>query len=250
MELFRKLIFTAALAGLIAGVLAVALYMVATVPVILKAEVYEKAADEAAAASVGSTATTSDASAPAEEMAGMSHDEHEHGAGEWEPADGFQRNAFTALAEILTAVGYALLLVSAFALRGGQMNWQKGLFWGLAGFVAFTLAPGLGLPPEVPGTQAAPLLERQIWWVFTAAAAGGGLACLFLGRKALWCVAGLALLVVPHVIGAPQLEHAQSAAPESVAHEFVVAVVITSLLFWAALGTLSGHFYQRIVKPA
>jgi cobalt transporter subunit CbtA len=250
MELFRKLIFTAALAGVIAGVLAVALYMVATVPVILKAEVYEKAADEAAAASTGSTVTTSDVSAPAEEMAGMNHDEHEHGMGEWEPADGFQRNAFTALAEILTAVGYALLLVSAFALRGGQMNWQKGLFWGLAGFVAFTLAPGLGLPPEVPGTQAAPLLERQLWWVFAAAAAGGGLACLFLGRRALWCVAGLALLVVPHIIGAPQLDHAQSAAPESIAHEFVVAVVITSLLFWAALGTLSGYFYQRIVRPA
>jgi cobalt transporter subunit CbtA len=261
MELFRKLIFAAAAAGLIAGVFVTVGHQVATVPVILKAEVYEKAADEAAAPSAAATtATTDSASTTAgsgdamENMPGMSpsasHDEHEHGVGAWEPAEGFERNAFTVLADLLTGVGFALLLVSAFALRGGEMNWQRGLFWGLAGFAAFTLAPGLGLPPEVPGTQAAPLLARQTWWVFTVAATCGGLACIFLGRKALWCVAGLALLVVPHIIGAPQIDHAESAAPESIAHQFIVAVVITSLLFWAALGTLSGYFYQRLVRPA
>jgi len=255
MELFRKLIFAAAAAGLIAGVFVTVVHQVATVPVILKAEVYEKAADAAAATSTTTTtesnsAATSTTDSSMANMPGMTHDEHEHGAGEWEPADGFQRNAFTVLADLLTGVGFALLLVSAFALRGGEMNWQRGLFWGLAGFVAFTLAPGLGLPPEVPGTQAAPLLARQTWWVFTVAAACGGLACIFLGRKALWCLAGLALLVVPHIIGAPQLDHAESAAPESIAHQFVVVVVITSLVFWAALGTLSGYFYQRFVRPA
>ena len=252
MELFRKLIFAAALAGLIAGVFVTIVHQIATVPVILKAEVYEKAADEATsttATATGSTAST-DSSTAGGDMAGMSHDEHEHGAGEWAPADGFERNAFTVLADLLTGIGFALLLVSAFALRGGAIDWRSGLYWGLAGFVAFTLAPGLGLPPEVPGTQAAPLLARQVWWVFTVAAACGGLACLFLGRKALWCVAGLALLVVPHIVGAPQIEHAHSAAPESIAHQFIVAAVIASLLFWAALGTLSGYFYQRIVRPA
>ena len=254
MELVRRLIFAAAAAGLIAGVFGTALYLIATVPVILKAEVYEKAVDAAEVTAAATTAaTTTDGSSTATGTAGSSMATMpgmEHEAGEWEPADGFQRNAFTVLAELLTGIGYALLLVAAFALRGGEMNWQTGLFWGLAGFVAFTLAPGLGLPPEVPGTQAAPLLERQIWWVFTVAAACGGLAAIFIGRKPLWCVAGLALLVVPHIVGAPQVDNARSAAPESIAHEFIVAVVITSLLFWAALGTLSGYFYQRFVKPA
>jgi cobalt transporter subunit CbtA len=249
MELFRKLIFAAALAGLIAGVFVTIVHQIATVPVILKAEVYEKAAEEATAATATATgsAASAESSTASDDMAGMSHDEHE--AGGWAPADGFQRNAFTVLADLLTGIGFALLLVSAFALRGGAIDWRAGLYWGLAGFVAFTLAPGLGLPPEVPGTQAAPLLARQVWWVFTVAAACGGLACLFLGRKALWCVAGLALLVAPHIVGAPQLDHAHSAAPESIAHQFIVAVVITSLVFWAALGTLSGYFYQRIVGP-
>jgi predicted cobalt transporter CbtA len=40
MELFRKLIFAAAAAGLIAGVFVTIVHQVATVPVILKAEVY------------------------------------------------------------------------------------------------------------------------------------------------------------------------------------------------------------------
>jgi cobalt transporter subunit CbtA len=256
MELLRKLIFAAAAAGLIAGAFVTVVHQVSTVPVILKAEVYEKAADAAKATAPTTTttaATTTDGSSTAastadSSMANMPGMDHEAGA--WEPADGFQRNAFTVLADLLTGIGFALLLVSAFALRGGEMNWQRGLYWGLAGFVAFTLAPGLGLPPEVPGTQAAPLLARQIWWVFTVAAACGGLACLFFGRKPLWCLAGLALLVVPHIFGAPQLDHAESAAPESIAHQFIVAVVITSLVFWAALGTLSGYFYQRFVKPA
>jgi cobalt transporter subunit CbtA len=246
MELFRKLIFAAALAGLIAGVFIAVVRYYSTVPVILKAETYEKAAE----ASTADPAAMTDAAPASADMAGMSHDEHEHDANAWEPADGFQRNAFTLLAEVLTGVGFALLLVSAFALRGGEINWQTGLYWGLAGFAAFTLAPGLGLPPEVPGTEAAPLLARQIWWVATVGATCGGLACLFFGRKPLWCLAGIALLVAPHIYGAPQPAEFKSAAPESIEHQFIVAVVITSLVFWAALGTLSGYFYKRIVRPA
>jgi len=135
-------------------------------------------------------------------------------------------------------------------LRGRRYNWQTGLYWGLAGFAAFTLAPGLGLPPEVPGTEAAPLLARQVWWVATVAGTCGGLACLFFGRKPLWCLAGIALLVTPHIYGAPQPAEFKSAAPEAIEHQFIVAVVITSLVFWAAARTLSGYFYKRIVRPA
>src|ERR1700745_2045609 len=65
-------------------------------------------------------------------------------------------------------------------IAGGTVTWRTGLFWGLAGFATFTLAPGLGLPPELPGTEAAPLLQRQLWWVTTAAATGGGMALLAL----------------------------------------------------------------------
>lgn len=115
MELFRKLIFAAALAGLIGGAFVTVVHQIATVPVILKAEIYEKAGE--ATASTDSTDTS---------MANMPGMDHEAGA--WEPADGFQRNAFTVLADLLTGIGFALLLVSAFALRGGEINWQTGLY--------------------------------------------------------------------------------------------------------------------------
>src|SRR3954463_11645090 len=114
----------------------------------------------------------------------------------------------------LTGVAFALLLVSGYTLNGTAMNWRKGLFWGLAGFASFTLAPGLGLPPEVPGTEAAPLLDRQIWWSATVLLTGGGLALMAFSRQARWAVVAILLIALPHLVGAPQPADHASAAPE------------------------------------
>jgi cobalt transporter subunit CbtA len=234
MSVFNRIVIVAALAGLIAGVFVTAAHHFGTAAIIAKAEVFEKAADAAA------PMTSSD-------MAGMSHSD---GSAMWEPKDGFERTAFTVLADMLTGIGFALLLASAFVLSGRDVDWRKGIYWGLAGFATFTLAPGLGLPPEVPGTASAPLLDRQIWWVATAMATGAGLAMLFLTQRAAWALAGVALLVLPHIFGAPQPVEYKSAAPESLAHQFVVAAVITSLLFWVVLGSLTGFLYKRFQATA
>ena len=226
MGAFRRLFVVAALAGLIAGLLSTAAHHFGTAAIIAKAEVYEKAA-EAKGADVA--------------MPGMDHE-----APAWEPEDGLQRTFFTALADILTGIGFALLLVSAYAFSGASVDWRRGLYWGLAAFATFTLAPGLGLPPEVPGTSAAPLLDRQLWWIGTAVATGGGLAAIFLGRRAAWVAGGIVLIVLPHLIGAPQPAEHSAAAPESLAHQFIVAAVATSLLFWLVLGSLTGFLYKRI----
>ena len=245
MALFRRIVFVAALAGLMAGLFVTALHQVGTVPVILKAEVYEQAADQASDQPAGHDHATA---------AGHSHDAaavvpHEHDSGGWEPQDGLERTAFTALADILTGIGFALLLVCGYALTasltGRQTGWRQGLLWGLAGFAVFTLAPGLGLRPEIPGTEAAPLTDRQVWWAATALATAAGLGLLVFGRRALLAVLGVALLVLPHVIGAPLPAEFHSAAPEALAHRFAETAFATSLLFWAALGALSGYFYQR-----
>jgi len=239
MALFRRIFFVAALAGLIAGLFVTALHQVGTVPVILKAEIYEQAADSAPA--------THDHAAHAHGgSAAMAHD---HGVGAWEPRDGFERTGYTVLADILTGIGFALLLVCGYALTGTltgrQADWRQGLLWGLAGFAVFTLAPGLGLKPEIPGTEAAPLAERQLWWVLTSLATAGGLALLVFGRRGVFAVLAVVLLVLPHVIGAPLPTEFRSAAPEALAHRFAETAFATSLLFWAVLGTLTGHFYQR-----
>jgi len=241
MQNFRRIVFAAALAGLVAGVAVTVLHHFSTVDLILKAEVYEKAGEADGAAT--ETATGSE-TATATAIAG------EHDGQEWEPTDGFERTAYTLLADIVTGVGFALLLVAAFALRGREVDWRKGLLWGLAGFATFTLAPSLGLPPEVPGTESAPLIDRQIWWVGTALATGAGLALVFLVRQALWVGVGLLLIVLPHAWGAPAPAEYRAVAPESLAHQFIVAAVLTSFVFWALLGTLSGYFYQRFGRAA
>jgi len=150
-----------------------------------------------------------------------------------EPEEGFQRNAFTVAANILTAIGFALLLTGAYALRGRPVTWREGLLWGLGGFVAFTAAPGLGLPPELPGMPVAELAARQTWWIATAAATAMGL-CLLALRPAIWtAVLGLGLIALPHLIGAPLAPESHSEIPAALSHRFVVVVTLTSLLFWA-----------------
>lgn len=217
----RRLVFAAFCAGLVAGGIATAAHQFGTVPLILKAETYEQAAQPA--------------------------DPHQHGvAAEWEPEGQTKRALYTALADILAATGFALLLTAGFSLRGGSVTWREGMFWGLAGFATFTVAPCLGLPPELPGSAAAPLLQRQLWWLATAASTGAGLALLAFTQRARWAALAALLLVTPHLYGAPQVEGmAGDAAPAALAHRFVVAVTVISLLFWLSLGAAAGYFYRR-----
>jgi len=231
MTAFRQLFFTALCAGLLAGVFATIVHQIGTVPIILKAEVYEEAAQHAAA--------------PAH-----SHPDpakKEPAAEAWSPADGVERTAYTLLADLLTGTAFALLLVAGLAVRGREIGWREGLFWGMAGFAAFTVAPGLGLPPEIPGSETAPLLSRQLWWLATAAATAGGLALLAFARRPMLLLLAVILIVAPHLVGAPQPAEHASAAPASLARQFVVAATVTSFLFWLVLGAASGYFYRRFM---
>ena len=195
MHLFRAIVFAAAVAGGIAGLFVTAAHQLGTVPLILKAEVYEEAA------------------ATAEGSAAHQHAGHEHGDEGWKPRDGLERTAFTVLADVLTGIGFALLLVAGFALTGRAVGWREGLLWGLAGFVAFTLAPSLGLSPEPPGIPAAPLTPRQLWWALTAASTAAGLALLAFRRTPVAAVAAVVLLALPHFIGAPPPPEAATLVP-------------------------------------
>ena len=220
MVVFRRLLCVALCAGLLSGIFATVAQQIGTVPVILQAEEYEKAAEHSAATEA-----------------------HEHSASAWEPENGVERTAYTLLADVLAGIGFALLLAAGLTLRGGEVTWRQGIFWGLAGFATFTIAPGLGLPPEVPGTAAAPLLERQLWWLATALSTGCGLALLAFSRRAPWAVFGAILIVLPHLYGAPQSAAHDAAAPEFLARQFVVAVTVVSFLFWLILGASTGFFF-------
>jgi cobalt transporter subunit CbtA len=232
MQTLRPIFFAALLAGLIAGGASTVFHNLGAVPLILQAETFEPSAPVPAAAHAHAEGTPT----------------HAHDAGAWVPEDGLERSAYTLVADLLTGIAYACLLVGAFALRGAATDWRQGLFWGLAGFAVFTLAPGLGLPPELPGTDAAPVEARQLWWAATVLMTGGGLALLVFTRHLAWAVVGAGLLLLPHLYGAPQPVEAAMLAPESLAHRFVVAVTVTSLLFWLILGGTAGWLYGRFTR--
>src|SRR5882724_6071401 len=237
MPVFRSIVFSAALAGLIVGVVISIAQFFGTVPLIQQSEVYERKA-------VAGTPTGHDhASAANDQNKAHSHES------EWEPEAGLQRNAFTVAANILTAIGFALLLTGVFAIRGRQVMWREGLLWGLAGFVVFTAAPGLGLPPELPGLPVAELAARQTWWIATAAATATGLYLLAFRSTAWAAILGLGLIALPHLIGAPVAPEFHSEVPAALSHRFIVVVTLTSLLFWALLGVSTSIAFGRISRP-
>jgi cobalt transporter subunit CbtA len=250
MNIFRSIVFAAALTGVCVGVLDSAADYFGTGPLILQAEVFEQAGEAAAphdhAAHDHGAKETAEAAAPTSPAA---VEEGHHDDGGWEPADGLERTGYTLVANILTAFGYALVLTGIFSFRGKPVSWRDGLLFGLAAFAAVMVAPALGLPPELPGTPAGPLADRQLWWVATALCTAAGLWLIAFVPRGWAAVLAIVLFVAPHLYGAPQPpEGAHALAPEALQHRFVVVATITSLIFWSALGVLAARFFSYFSK--
>ena len=225
--MIKRIAQTAGFTGLLAALLLTLLQSFWVAPLILQAETFENA--------------------PAVEVA------HEHAAGAaahthdaeaWEPENGWQRVLSTTGGNLVVAVGFALMLAGLYTLRAPTRTAQ-GLLWGLAGYATFVLAPTLGLPPELPGTAAADLAQRQIWWIGTAASTAAGIALLVFGRNGLLKILGVAILAVPHIIGAPQPEVHSMLAPEALEAQFKIASHLTNVAFWLALGWISAWLFRR-----
>ncbi|QZP19121.1 CbtA family protein [Pseudomonas sp. DR208] len=225
--MIKRIAQTAGFTGLLAALLLTLLQSFWVAPLILQAETFEKApaAAELHAHADGAAAHTHDAEA-------------------WEPEDGWQRVLSTTGGNLVVAVGFALMLAGLYTLRAPTRTAQ-GLLWGLAGYATFVLAPTLGLPPELPGTAAADLAQRQIWWIGTAASTAAGIALIVFGRNWLLKALGAAILVVPHVIGAPQPQVHSMLAPEALEAQFKIASQLTNVAFWLALGLISAWLFRR-----
>ena len=236
-----RIILTALAAGLISGVFIWGAHMVKTTPLILAAEVYENSAP---GGMIGGPAEQrkNQTAAPQAEAAPSAPAAEEA----WVPSGGTERTLYTLLMDVITSIGFAFLLVGAISLSGREIDWRRGILWGVSGFAAVFLSPSLGLAPELPGMQAADLSARQAWWLGTVVATAAGLALLALQRKPVLRGLGLGLILLPHLIGAPL--HAGGAGggvPAELASEFAVATLAVTGLFWVVLGGLTGYFYNR-----
>lgn len=246
--MIQRMLASALFAGCAAGLLAAALHFAFVQNVLLLAEEYESGAlvhfqgsqDQGAAAEDPTAAPTEDHTDAENAQA------HEHPAPSGEDSQ-VKRNALTVLFMVLVYVSYGLMLVAGFALAanfGISVSTRDGILWGIAGFVAFQLAPSMGLAPELPGTVAADVGERQLWWWSTVIATGAGLALLAYGRNLLSAVVAGALLAAPHVIGAPEIDGYFGVAPPEVAATFSARVLGAALMTWALLGWLSARLWN------
>ncbi|MCU0802684.1 MAG: CbtA family protein [Rhodobacteraceae bacterium] len=258
--MIRNMLASAVFAGVAAGLLAAVLHFAFVQPYILLGEEYESGAAVHFAGVAGGAAGDAhdpsqahgdghahehaagegaDAPADAHDHAG-----HDHGAG----GDPITRNALTVLFAGLVYLAYALILVAGFGLArvfGHVIGLREGVLWGIAGFAAFQLAPAMGLTPALPGTMAADLADRQVWWWATVAATAGGLGLIAYGRGLGAAALGVVMLALPHVIGAPLPEGYAGVAPPEVAAAFSARVLGVALVVWAVLGGIAGYVWAR-----
>lgn len=230
-------VFSAALAaGFGAACLALLLQALLTMPLIREAERYEGQAPHRHAAAVrlahAPTGTASDAVA-------------KPGQAEWQPGEGLPRLAFTGVATLASAVGYALVLLALMLASGAEPTLPRALAWGLAGFGAVNLAPAVGLPPELPGMGGEGLGARQLWWLGAVLGTGLGLYLLGVVRTPLAVALGLAAMAAPHLIGTPPTG-GESAVPAALAAQFAARSLAIAAVFWAALGLGLGWAWERL----
>ena len=232
-------IFASALfAGLLAGLIAVLLQWALMEKLILEGEEYEAGAKSHFAGVLVLNEDGETAEQAAE--SGVAAEEEEESLA--------TRYALAFFAAFVTWVGWALLMVAGFALAekyGQRITMKDAILWGVAGFGAIHVMTGIGLAPELPGTPAAELELRQLWWMTTAATAIIAFALMAYGRKPIYIVIGLALLIAPHLIGAPHLDGYAGVAPPELSGEYVARSYAVAFIAWVALGLAAGYFWNR-----
>jgi cobalt transporter subunit CbtA len=210
----RRILLSAVIAGSAASLVWSAGVFLKLEPLIRAAEVFEHADPHPGA------------------VAGTEH--HDDGG----TTAGAQRVLLTLVSNLIAGIGFALVLTAAIAWRG-QVDGAAGVLWGLAGFATFSLAPSLGLPPELPGMVAADLAARQLWWATAAAAMASGLALLVFARARPLKALGVAIAAAPHVYGAPA-QDGHGAVPAELAASFAAGSLVINAGFWIILGWLIG----------
>jgi len=221
--MLSRFIISAVFAGAAAGLLTGLLQLVFVQPVLLHAELYEGGD----LVHYGAEAVSAHPELPGFDL---------------------MRDGLSVIFTMLTYTGYALILIGAMSFaeeRGTPITARWGILWGIAGFVAFHLAPGFTLAPEVPGVAAADVTARQIWWFATVAAAVVALWLIAFGRSPVMILIAVVLLAAPHLIGAPEPDTFAGPVPTEIGALFAARAFGVGLAAWVMLGAFAAYFWQR-----
>ena len=246
--MLNRILFAALAAALVAGLSSAALQAFTTTPLIIEAEKYEGAPDDQAShkffdggfLEAGGNRNIHQASFV---LIAGDHADGEQEA--WAPDDGLERTLFTSLSSIGMTFGFALILLSIMIISNERITARTGLLWGLAAFAATGLSPALGLSPELPGSAAAELEYRQVWWAGTAIATAAGLWLSLRVSTKLAIAAGLALIILPHVIGAPHPQEYTSRVPSEISGHFASSSLVVQAVTWVLTGIIAGYVWHR-----
>lgn len=230
------------IAGFVAGCLVAIMQHFTTTPLIVAAEQFEAAALHDAARLVSAQM---DVPRLILVHSGHGHDASAEGESAWQPSDGIERTLYTSITTIATAIGFAFFLLAGLLVAAERIDIARALNLAAAGFVVTGLAPAFGLAPELPGMPAADLLQRQIWWLSTAGVTALAL-WLFFQRPEVWLKGlAVALIVAPHVVGAPHLAHAAaSQVPAELAAQFAARSLAVHATLWMLTGLCVAWLWQ------
>lgn len=222
--MFTRLLTSALFAGASAGLIAALLQLVFVQPVLLHAELYEGGD----LVHFGSASTVS----AIQDLGGV------------DPL----RDGLSIVFTMLIYSAYAMVLVALMSVaeeRGAAINARTGFVWGLAGFVAMHLAPGFSLAPEVPGVAAADVGARQIWWFATVGMAAIAMGLIGFGKNWVAWIGAAALLMAPHLYGAPEPDVFTGPVPTEIGALFAARALGVGMAAWALLGACSGYVWSR-----
>ncbi len=232
--IFRRIIFNALAAGIVAGLLFSVSQVLFIDPIIFEAESYEVEHD---------------------------HGSHDHSSEAWAPQEGGERTAYTVIANVCAGIGFASVLIAIMsqlqAMGITTLSMAKGILWGLGGYATMYLAPSIGLPPEIPGSEAAALESRQLWWLMAVIGVGAGLLALAFGSVKLKIVGAIAILS-PYIYGAPEQVEILFSHPDPEAitaltalhQRFFIVTGMGNLIFWIALGVVSAMAVSRFKRES
>jgi len=222
---FRNLVLSAFFIAIVVGGIFSAYQAIFITPIIVSSEIYEVA----------------------EPM--TNHAETEA----WAPEDGLERHSWSFATNFLLCFAYALILMSVMTTKP-SINAVKGLAWGGAAYITIFAAPAVGLLPEIPGMEAAYLEGRQAWWIFTVIVTA--LSCWLIAfHSVVNKTIGIVLILIPHLLGAPQPEtHGfVNTDPQAIEalnqlwHQFIIHTSIANALLWLLIGGIAGYLVKKFI---
>ena len=247
--IFRNIFFSALFVGVISGLVYSVFQQAQLSPIIYAAEKFEMQEAEI------------------KPKPKIKHDDensqmnHQHDDTIWAPKDGSERLVWTIVANVLTGISFALVMLSLMAVHNLKSHKPKvdalqGIGWGAVGVLTIFVAPALvGLHPEVPGTIAVALENRQAWWLFAVIATIVGVAVLYYAPLKIKGL-GVIIAISPQLAALPITKSLvfENTNPIAVAslnelsHQFFSLTAIGTTLFFIILGVASGYAMKKFIK--